>query len=197
MKKGFTLIELLIVVAIIGILAAIAIPNFLNAQVRAKVAAAKAEMQEQTTGLESYVIDHNKYPPMTDPIYGVFHARMSSCLTTPISYIASLPYDWFLKASGAPGTPEAIYWRYTYFNFDDFDNSDGAEEPYVSPWGFDAGTRLRIAGKWLVYNWGPDKDMNSGADHGVYTSYDPTNGTISVGNIIRTQNDPNKYNHEG
>ena len=63
-KKGFTLIELLIVVAIIGILAAIAIPNFLNAQVRAKVAQAKANMVTVATGVEEYAVDWNVYPPM-------------------------------------------------------------------------------------------------------------------------------------
>ena len=61
-NKGFTLIELLIVVAIIAILAAIAIPNFLQAQVRAKVSRAKAEMRTAGTALESYFVDNNEYP---------------------------------------------------------------------------------------------------------------------------------------
>src|SRR6478609_11262839 len=58
---GFTLIELLIVVAIIAILAAIAVPNFLEAQTRAKISRAKADMRTTVTALESYVVDWNNY----------------------------------------------------------------------------------------------------------------------------------------
>src|SRR5437870_12866546 len=70
-KKGFTLIELLIVVAIIAILAAIAIPNFLAAQVRAKVSRAKAEMRTLATAIESYEVDNNRYPPTWSPPTGI------------------------------------------------------------------------------------------------------------------------------
>lgn len=58
-NQGFTLIELLIVVAIIAILAAIAIPNFLAAQTRSKVSRTKADMRTIAVALESYFVDNN------------------------------------------------------------------------------------------------------------------------------------------
>lgn len=62
MQRGFTLIELLVVVAIISILASIAVPNFQEAQTRAKVSAVKNNMRVLATTLEVYIIDYNKYP---------------------------------------------------------------------------------------------------------------------------------------
>lgn len=63
---GFTLIELLIVIAIILILIAIALPNFLSAQIRAKVARAEAEMRELATAIEFFRTEHSHYPIGTD-----------------------------------------------------------------------------------------------------------------------------------
>lgn len=119
--QGFTLIELLIVVAIIGILAAIAVPNFMNAQVRAKVARAQSEMKSIQTALESFYVDNSGYPPMSNdklqlrkqyrgldvndasaPDVNIAHIAIGSgsrarriYLTTPISYISTLPFDPF------------------------------------------------------------------------------------------------------
>ena len=76
--KGFTLIELLIVVAIIGIIAAIAIPNLLNAIDRGKQKRTMADMRSIGTACESYAIDVNRYPngadlatiePVVEPLY--------------------------------------------------------------------------------------------------------------------------------
>jgi len=61
-SKGFTLIELLMVVAIIGIIAAIAIPNLLNAIDRGKQKRTMADMRSIGTAVESYAIDSNIYP---------------------------------------------------------------------------------------------------------------------------------------
>src|SRR5687768_10048736 len=96
MQKGFTLIELLIVVAIIAILAAIAIPNFLEAQTRAKVSRSKADIKAMVTAVESYAVDNNSYlsgsayTDMENP--NSFPAPdLLSALTTPVAYMSSLP----------------------------------------------------------------------------------------------------------
>jgi len=60
-KKGFTLIELMIVVAIIGILAAIAIPNFLRFQAKSKQSEAKGNLSGIFTGETSYQAENNRF----------------------------------------------------------------------------------------------------------------------------------------
>jgi type IV pilus assembly protein PilA len=60
-SKGFTLIELMIVVAIIGILAAIAIPNYLNYQMKAKTSEAKSNLGAITTAETAFAAEHDAY----------------------------------------------------------------------------------------------------------------------------------------
>ncbi|MCC7391841.1 prepilin-type N-terminal cleavage/methylation domain-containing protein, partial [Candidatus Sumerlaeota bacterium] len=60
--KAFTLIELLVVVMIIAILAAIALPSFINAQTRSKVSRTKSDLRTTSVGAEMYAVDNNQYP---------------------------------------------------------------------------------------------------------------------------------------
>jgi len=66
MRKGFTLVEIMIVVAIIALLAAIAIPNLLRARLNANDAAAKASLQALVTAIESYAASAGEYPTDQD-----------------------------------------------------------------------------------------------------------------------------------
>lgn len=83
--RGFTLIELLIVVAIIGILVAIAMVNFLNAQIRTRIARVEADFRTLATVIEQYRLDNGEYPTTAG----------QTEVTTPIAYIAAWPKSPF------------------------------------------------------------------------------------------------------
>ncbi len=101
--KAFTLIELLIVAAIIGILAAIAIPNLKAAMIRAKITKVYGDFKSISNAMEMYRLDYNTYPiaktAYSHPGWGF--------LTTPMSYLEPIPMDPFpLFAVNDPqGTP--------------------------------------------------------------------------------------------
>ncbi len=98
-SKGFTLIELLIVVAIIGIIAAIAIPNMLNAIDRGKQKRTMADLRSLASACERYAIDNNVYPTAANI------AALKTVIEPAYIRTASLADGWsngFLVAS-APG----------------------------------------------------------------------------------------------
>ena len=200
-KRGFTLIELLIVVAIIAILAAIAIPNFLEAQVRSKISRVKTEIRTIATAMESYYIDYKSYPPSwaTVDISSDHTGTYVPCLTTPISYISTYPYDIFkVKASGGGGAGGALgsgdtglgMWPFRY--------------PLYCITAFGVWqTTFVVSGEdiWIptvafvCWSWGPDLTSPSIPDPGGVLvdesqgnrgeiRYDPTNGTLSYGDVI-------------
>lgn len=178
--KAFTLIELLIVVAIIAILAAIAVPNFLEAQTRSKVSRINADMRALATAVETYRIDNNAYPrehrsgfyPGDEQFNGQdAYAIPFRGLSTPVSYITQA---WL---------PDI------FVNMDNVRPFDGAVR-FIRY--YDLFTRPTVAirehyGAWRMLSYGPDGDFGLSPSWRSEIRYDPTNGTISAGNIWRSQ----------
>ena len=86
-RKGFTLIELLIVVVIIGILAAIAIPKFANSKSKAYTAAMKSDLKNLVVAEESFFADSLYYLPYIDTTKLRFRPSLS--VSTPIIQLGS------------------------------------------------------------------------------------------------------------
>ncbi len=197
--RAFTLIELLIVVAIIAILAAIAVPNFLEAQTRAKVSRAKADLRTLATAIEMYTVDHH-VPPIDGTKAGDLQANEfpPTTLTSPVAYLTSVPADPFQGGSTPvahpPGSDEALfppswYLGYRYVN---------TRYRFNTPPSLIGGQRLQAyserLGSWWLYSIGPDRNFGPTvlAPVGLTTieyplPYDPSNGTVSTGDIVRSQ----------
>ncbi len=194
-RPGFTLIELLIVVAIIAILAAIAVPNFLEAQTRSKVSRAKADMRSVATAIEAYAVDNNTYPPavvIDDPaefVFAstaeVFEGAVPRLITTPIAYMTSLPEDPF------PVRGQAEHREGEPFHYLDRGTAVRRGEPEVIADFHEVLLGARQSVGWWMFSLGPDLDHDEsldGSDPKLATAlYDPTNGTVSSGDIYMFQ----------
>ena len=176
-EKAFTLIELLIVIAIILILVAIALPNFLEAQIRAKVTKATGELRSIGTALEVYYLDWGYYPGESESTWAEQSENEKGLrrLTTPISYISAIPEDPFPDKSGAGYSPGEL--RYYYGGgcwTDQLPAAFARAGPIYAAWS--RGPSQTTAGfRATVVNVHPY--------NGEIVSYSPTNGTKSRGSI--------------
>ena len=159
-SRAFTLIELLIVIAIILILIAIALPNFLEAQIRAKAVRSAGDSRSLGIAVESFRVDrgyllidiwdddsalglrrlNELFGRIANPLKATRLQRdVMAPLTTPVTYIREIPQDPFLKDPKKRATSETWTGQldtYTYFDRDPHipDVADGKNTPGSNTW---------------------------------------------------------------
>ncbi|GMV65954.1 MAG: prepilin-type N-terminal cleavage/methylation domain-containing protein [Candidatus Omnitrophica bacterium] len=166
MKKGFTLVELMVVISILLILSGIALPRFMNAMVKAKIARAQGDLRTLGHALENYRTHYPEYPKSIFADLGDMEIELGifatlPALTTPNRFLSTLPKDPFTGGN------------YQYF-------STLINEKATLPF-------QKIYGEWIILSTGPDKDINLNGITGRLIHYAPTNGILSDGDLVRSQ----------
>jgi prepilin-type N-terminal cleavage/methylation domain-containing protein len=110
LSKGFTLIELLVAIAIMAVLMAIALPNFLGARERARDAKLKSEMNQLKNAFQMYYNNYQKYPAPID---------------------VAVPGQWPFLGCGAGGTEKCDTTSYVCTNFWFAAGGDGCDSVYM------------------------------------------------------------------
>ncbi|MCA9439834.1 MAG: prepilin-type N-terminal cleavage/methylation domain-containing protein [Candidatus Omnitrophica bacterium] len=213
-KRGFTLIELLIVIAIILILIAIALPNFLEAQVRAKVTNANAELRTLETAMASYFTERGRHmadgfemmqvgidPSGGYPAGGEGSNIIYSQLTTPVAYVTDIPVDEFQVArsavdsagNGAGARSEALTHYRVYSEGWKCAAAGGSFNGESCNGNLTFDPEQLYLGNWIFLSPGPNGQHNYGEwamartviQEGSPRTYNPTNGTRSHGDIVK------------
>ena len=211
--RGFTLIELLIVIAIILILIAIALPNFLEAQIRAKVTKSQGEVRTLGIALESFRVDHGEllvdFWDEGDPIAQQRIMKWNFCqpfvsppadevrnqrcilanLTSPSKYVNEIPTDPFSGTITPTSSRLIRALAGTYFYGDNESKIQG-EDHGIGALTFQrtlfSGLRPLGEDEWALVGWGPDGLIEEldGDERFRGLPYSPTNGTRSKGDIV-------------
>jgi prepilin-type N-terminal cleavage/methylation domain-containing protein len=100
-NKGFTLIELMIVVAIIGILAAIAIPQFNSYRQKAHDSAAKSQLKNLATAMESFYVDKDTYTGADEAALATYGYQTDGDIDVTVAPAAT---SWSATASHSNGS---------------------------------------------------------------------------------------------
>lgn len=182
-SQAFTLVELIVVVAVIGVLTSIAVPNFSEALVRSKVARVQSDLKALSTSVEMYRMDNGTVLPVKGAFDPAYVERLRP-LTTPIAYMGQLPTDPFQPMESP-------------YMFDEDEAHRRENQMYVYNRGDaeNGGSQMQDEGNygfaWSIASTGPDHHLKypyyfypKGFVMPEWYIYNPSNGIISGGEIF-------------